>query len=248
MYDCPVRGLPPLRALLDPREAYAAAQSPLEGSVNIPLAEMSGRLHELPPRSRMISVVGDEPTGLTAVALLQAGGRSAEYVGPGRRADVPCPGRLWSPSSFVEEIACKLPPGRALEMGCGSGRNLAYLAALGWSVSGFDVLPDALERARDLIGRYAPGAAAQLVLKDCDRELPLLAEADIIVCSLYLPRGLLPRCASLMAPGACLLVEVLSSREAGLEELDPRMQQVHRSVSASGMNRTICLEARSPVE
>jgi SAM-dependent methyltransferase len=41
-----------------------------------------------------------------------------------------------------------LPPGTALDIGCGTGRNAAYCARRGWQVTGIDDIPLALDRAR----------------------------------------------------------------------------------------------------
>jgi cyclopropane fatty-acyl-phospholipid synthase-like methyltransferase len=39
-------------------------------------------------------------------------------------------------------------PGRALDLGCGSGRNSALLAGRGWEVTGVDFVPRAVKKAR----------------------------------------------------------------------------------------------------
>lgn len=44
-----------------------------------------------------------------------------------------------SPSSLLIEAAKNHPPGQALDVGMGQGRNSIYLATLGWNVTGFDV-------------------------------------------------------------------------------------------------------------
>jgi SAM-dependent methyltransferase len=43
----------------------------------------------------------------------------------------------------------KQVPGRALEIGCGTGNNVIWLAQQGWDVTGVDVAPRALDLARD---------------------------------------------------------------------------------------------------
>src|SRR6516225_10946530 len=41
-----------------------------------------------------------------------------------------------------------LTPGRALDVGCGTGDSSIYLAQHGWQVTGVDFTPKALEKAR----------------------------------------------------------------------------------------------------
>jgi len=42
----------------------------------------------------------------------------------------------------------RLEPGRALDLGCGAGRNTRYLARYGWEVIGIDMLGRAIDKAR----------------------------------------------------------------------------------------------------
>lgn len=45
--------------------------------------------------------------------------------------------------------AGRVPPGRALDLGCGNGRNARYLARAGFEVDAVDLSPTAIEWARD---------------------------------------------------------------------------------------------------
>ena len=56
-----------------------------------------------------------------------------------------------------------LPPGRALDIGCGTGTNCRYLLDHGWQVTGVDFVPRALQQAR----QKAPGAT--LLVADVTR-------------------------------------------------------------------------------
>jgi SAM-dependent methyltransferase len=70
-----------------------------------------------------------------------------------------------TPPEVVDLIegAGALPPGRALDLGCGTGTNAAYLAAHGWDATGVDAEPIAIERAR---AKLAGDADARALLGD----------------------------------------------------------------------------------
>jgi SAM-dependent methyltransferase len=58
--------------------------------------------------------------------------------------------RVWSgrANPALVEHAGGLPPGTALDVGCGEGADVVWLAERGWRVTGLDFSPVALERAR----------------------------------------------------------------------------------------------------
>lgn len=60
-----------------------------------------------------------------------------------------------------------LPPGRALELGCGTGTNAVYLAGHGWDVTGVDLIDRAVEQARTKAA--AAGRDIRLLCGDATR-------------------------------------------------------------------------------
>ncbi|MGW6447925.1 class I SAM-dependent methyltransferase [Lentzea sp. NPDC055074] len=63
--------------------------------------------------------------------------------------------RTWAPweggarSELVELVTSgRIPPGRAIDLGCGSGANSIFLAERGFAVTGVDHSPVGLEKAR----------------------------------------------------------------------------------------------------
>lgn len=59
---------------------------------------------------------------------------------------------VWSaePNRLFADIVGELPAGRALDLGCGEGRNALYLAENGWDVTGVDYSDAGIEKARRL--------------------------------------------------------------------------------------------------
>lgn len=51
------------------------------------------------------------------------------------------------PPPEVQDLAAALPPGAALDLGCGYGRTAIYLAQRGWQVDGVDFVPQAIAGA-----------------------------------------------------------------------------------------------------
>jgi SAM-dependent methyltransferase len=76
-----------------------------------------------------------------------------------------------------------LVPGRALDIGCGTGRNAIYLARHGWDVTGVDLVGHAIVRARRKA--EAEGLSVHLVEGDVTRlaQLRVGGDFDLLVDS-----------------------------------------------------------------
>jgi SAM-dependent methyltransferase len=70
------------------------------------------------------------------------------------------------PSDLVELVEAS-PPGRALDLGCGTGTDSVYLAEHGWEVTGVDMVPKALTIARRRAA--AAGVSPRFVAGDVTR-------------------------------------------------------------------------------
>src|SRR5439155_10638110 len=70
-----------------------------------------------------------------------------------------------TPPEVVELIEGRaaLERGRALDLGCGTGTNVRYLAEHGWETTGVDAVPAAIDRATAKLGGVAN---ARVVLGD----------------------------------------------------------------------------------
>jgi SAM-dependent methyltransferase len=67
------------------------------------------------------------------------------------------------PDPFLARVVAERAPGRALDVGCGSGVFAAYLAARGYAVTAIDLHPEAVAMARR---RAASGPAFEVVEAD----------------------------------------------------------------------------------
>jgi cyclopropane fatty-acyl-phospholipid synthase-like methyltransferase len=76
----------------------------------------------------------------------------------------------WDTGEIPEELTAELdslPPGRALDIGCGTGTQAVHMAQRGWQVTGLDDLEQPLRRARDRAA--AAGVTVELVKADVTR-------------------------------------------------------------------------------
>lgn len=73
-----------------------------------------------------------------------------------------------TPTPLVVKVAEMLPPGYALDLACGAGRNALYLAGRGWRVTAVDGSAVALELMRERAARL--GVPVQASEADLDSQ------------------------------------------------------------------------------
>ncbi|MGQ7298079.1 class I SAM-dependent methyltransferase [Quadrisphaera sp. KR29] len=122
-------------------------------------------------------------------------------------------GTRWSgrPNARLVEALEQLgvQPGRALDLGCGEGGDVVWLAERGWSVTGVDVAHAAVAKARGAAA--ARGVDVVLERHDLTRTFPEgvfdLVNAQFLQAPVGWPRPeVLRRAAAAVAPGGHLLV------------------------------------------
>lgn len=110
-----------------------------------------------------------------------------------------------APVPLVAETAKHLPPGRALDLACGTGRDALWLAQRGWSVTAVDGAPTAIEivRRRAREGSLAVDAR----VADLERgEYQVEPSAwDLICICYYLQRDLFVTAQRGLAAGGILI-------------------------------------------
>lgn len=124
-------------------------------------------------------------------------------------------GALWSgrPNAQLLNEVAELMPGSALDVGCGEGADVAWLAGRGWRVTGVDFAPTALARAAGHAAAAGPAIAERIRWQQADLTAwspPVEAFDLVTVQFLQLPaeqrRHVLGRLAHAVAPGGTLLI------------------------------------------
>lgn len=122
--------------------------------------------------------------------------------------------RIWSgrPNATLVDVASALRPGRALDLGCGEGADAIWLAQQGWHVTGIDISPSAIDRARSAaLDAGLPSARASFVVQDLAEWRPVerydLVTASFLQSPVALARGaVLRRAAAAVEPGGHVLL------------------------------------------
>jgi len=116
------------------------------------------------------------------------------------------------PARFLGGEVAGLAPGRALDLGCGEGRNALWLAERGWHVTGVDFSDVGMAKARRLAAaRGVAGDRLDLVLADLVDYDPEPDAFDLVLLLFVHPppvsrRRLLASAARSLRPGGVVLV------------------------------------------
>lgn len=215
-------------ALIDCRPLADYQLGHCVGASSLPASQLFARLHELPKRSQTLQLCGKpEDLRLAREFLLERGYQLLDDL-------------VWSPSfavelqttsqwetgsqskqywqaapllqRFVQEFMPRyqIPVGQGLDLACGAGRDLIYLAQQGWQMTGVDWSEDSLQRVQQLAAQHHLNVST--VLRDLETEAKPLPEFkpasfDLICVARYLHRPLFPLLAELLKPGGVIIYQ-----------------------------------------
>jgi len=121
--------------------------------------------------------------------------------------------RVWSgrANPVLVDIVGSLPPGTALDLGCGEGGDAIWLAQRGWQVTAIDVSATALRRASALAATIGVEKHIDFQQHDLARTFPTgafdLVSAQYLQSPVEFPRErVLQAAARTVAPGGLLLI------------------------------------------
>ena len=217
--------LPPL-PVIDCRPANEYQTGHIQGATHLPAAALFARMHELPQRTMPVQLCGTPQSLAEARSFLQAKGYqvAAEWLWDETLKNKLIANRkfetgsastnLWQPAPLIAHFIAQqsrwhTTPGHGLDIACGAGRDMVYMAMHGWQMTGIDYLPGALQRASELAAHNrAQVSTLQLDLEHGGNPFPPDWQPFDFVCALrYLHRPLFPYLKSLIKPGGILLYQ-----------------------------------------
>jgi SAM-dependent methyltransferase len=169
---------------------------------------------------------------------------------------------IWSagPNRFLVEQAQDLPPGRALDVAAGEGRNAIWLAERGWQVTAVDFSAVGTDKGRRLARAAGVEDAVTWVIADVTTWQPPSAGHELVlVAYLHVPvddrRTAHRSAARAVAPGGTLLV--IGHDAANLDgghggPQDPSVlftaEDVVADLDGTGLAIEVATQVRRPVE
>lgn len=218
--------------ILDLRNAEDYQAGHLQDSTWLSWQSLPECLNELPATPAKLFLVGDKEEIEAASVFLDAKGyevngslviENAEAMSswskqlPGLIVSGKESKNLWSPSPLVKEFMAQLdfdpkamkPRPKALDLGCGGGRDSVFLARQGWQLTAIDQEARVLKRAKQL----ATKSGASVKFKCCDlKKSGCFPEGlfDLVTVVRYLNRDLFSQIDAAIAPGGYIVYQTFS--------------------------------------
>lgn len=215
-------------ALIDCRPQAEYQLGHAIGACSVPAQELFARLHELPKRSQTLQLCGKtEDLKLAREFLLERGYQLqddliwnenfVQHLQSTGHWETGAQSKQWWQAApllqrFVQEFMPRyqIPTGRGLDLACGAGRDLIYLAQHGWQMTGVDWSEDSLQRVQQLA--MSQNLQLTTLLRDLETEaMPLpeyhLGSFDLICVARYLHRPLFPLLRNLLKPSGIIIYQ-----------------------------------------
>jgi SAM-dependent methyltransferase len=135
--------------------------------------------------------------------------------------------RVWSGRVNVQfsDVVADLPPGRALDLGCGEGADAVWLAERGWDVVAVDIADTALGRATEAASSHGVADRIEFVQLDLSDGFPEgtfdLVSSQFLHSTVRLDRQkILAHAAAALRPGGLLVIVDHGSAPPWASKLD----------------------------
>jgi SAM-dependent methyltransferase len=128
-----------------------------------------------------------------------------------------------APTPLFVETAQKLPPGNALDLACGSGRNALWLAEHGWSVTAVDGSPVAIEILRSRASERGVTVDARIANLEKSEYRIESASWNLVAICYYLQRDLFEPAKHGAVPGG-IVISIVHITEPGEEPTAHRLR------------------------
>jgi len=215
-------------ALIDCRPHSEYVLGHMQGACSLPANDLFERMHELPKRTAPIHLCGKADDITTAKHYLVDRGHQVvaetvwtealqEQLTTHKQLETGSQSQqLWKPAPLLQYFVDELMPkhhivaGKGLDIGCGAGRDLAYLATHGWQMTGVDRSADSLERVATL-AKYCNVEIETLQLDTETGADPFTLFADgsldLVCVARYLHRPLFPYIKRLLKPNGIIIYQ-----------------------------------------
>jgi len=215
-------------ALIDCRLFADYLQGHIQGACSLPVSELFARLHELPKRSQVLQLCGKTEDlvvtrpfllerGYTLLADIDWSAQLAEQLAQTEQLEVGAQSKQWWQAApllqrFVTEIMPlhQIQASEGLDLACGAGRDLIYLAQQGWRMTGVDWSEDSIARVQQLA--LNQHLTITTLLRDLETDAQPLPEFKpvsfgLICVARYLHRPLFPLIRELLKPGGVIIYQ-----------------------------------------